>query len=183
MITLRFRVEFAGPFRVSAGHARPGVDAAIDLTDALPASSLKGVMRATAKQLLGDDHQHVAAVFGTPANPTPWEWEDAIPVDGAWRDPVRASRIHIGADHVAQNDMLGTAEQTQAAAATFAVHQRSRLADEQLRLHRIVLAVSAAATRTLGANRRRGLGWVHIRCDDVALDAEAISRFLSQEAT
>jgi CRISPR/Cas system CSM-associated protein Csm3 (group 7 of RAMP superfamily) len=179
MNTLRFTIEFAGPFRVSTGHARPGVDAAIDLADALPASSLKGLMRATTKRLLGTNHPHVERVFGSAKRPTSWEWDDAVPDAGGWAPPMRASRVRIGPDHIAEDDMLGIAEQTQSDTATFTVTQRFRLDAEELALHRIVLAVAARATRSLGANRRRGLGWVHISCADVAIDTAAATKFLT----
>lgn len=173
MLELTFRIEFAAPFRVSTGHARPGVDATVDLADPLPATSLKGLMRGTLRQLLGDRHTDrgsevhplVAQVFGSAANTCAWAWTGATPVEGtSWCEPRRAARIMIGDNHVASDDMLGVAEQTQAGAATFQVSQMGPIDEEHLILHRAVLAISAEATRSLGADRRRGLGWVHITC-------------------
>jgi hypothetical protein len=72
--------------------------------------------------------------------------------------------VRIGANHVAEDDMLGSAEQTLAGAATFTVARMGHVPAEDLALHLATLAISAQATRSLGANRRRGLGWVHITC-------------------
>lgn len=188
MISLDFVIGFSGPFRVSTGHARPGVDSAIDLDNVLPASSLKGMMRATASRLLGltdgrpDENAIVEAVFGSPRRPSPWHWIDAEP-DGGWAAPTPASRIRIGPDHVVQHDMLGTVEQTRTEVARFAVDQRGHIDPSRIELHRVVLAIAARATRSLGADRRRGSGWVHIDCPSVDLDLAAVDMFLRQGAT
>ncbi|WP_433678308.1 RAMP superfamily CRISPR-associated protein [Nocardia sp. CA-119907] len=179
MTELRFRIEFATPLRVSTGHAGPGVDAAIDPTDPLPATSLKGVMRATTIQLLGPDHPHVAAVFGSPAAACPWEWSNAAPVSGTiWQPPRRAARIRINEHHVADHDMLAVTEQTHTSAATFTIRDTGSLDDADHALHIAVLAVAGQATRSLGANRRRGLGWVHITCTTHPPGPEQIHAFL-----
>ena len=180
VIELRFRIEFATPFRVSTGHAAPGVDAAVDSADPLPASSLKGVMRATAVDL-GVPEDLVKAVFGAPKRESPWVWSGAVAVDG-WAAPQPVTRIALDEHHSARTDMLGTVERTAAGAAEFTVVQRARCAvgsepeSDALARHRAVLAIAGQATRSLGAGRRRGFGWVHIRCltappcrDDVAL--------------
>ncbi|GAB1512569.1 RAMP superfamily CRISPR-associated protein [Actinophytocola sp. KF-1] len=180
MTTVEFRIAFAAPFRVSTGHARPGVDAGIDRDTPLPATSLKGLMRATAGQLLGEKHPLVAAVFGSVHAPSPWSWSDATPAGDGWRKPVIASRVRIGEDHVADHDMLGSAEVTQAAAATFSITQCGHLTDEALALHRALLAVAGQATRSLGANRRRGLGWVHITCTSDPPTEDTVRTLLAQ---
>ncbi len=66
---LRFVIDFLSPFRISTGAAAAGVNATIDRNDPLPATSLKGVMRATAKQLLGEDAELVGQVFGDAKQP------------------------------------------------------------------------------------------------------------------
>lgn len=68
---LTFEIEFHGPFRVGTGEAGPGVDATVHRQDLLPGSSLKGVMRSTARQLFGDvmdsrGQPLVDQVFGAP---------------------------------------------------------------------------------------------------------------------
>lgn len=184
MIELDFDIVFATPFRVSTGHAAAGVDAAVDIADPLPASSLKGVMRATAVDL-GAPEDLVTAVFGGPARESPWAWSAATPVDG-WARPQAVSRVRLDEHHSAAPDMLGILERTGATRATFRVVQRGRCATgsepeaDAVARHRALLVVAACATRSLGAGRRRGSGWVHIRGtsdaptrDDVALVLEA----------
>lgn len=180
MTSVEFRVAFAAPFRVSAGHARPGVDERIDRDSPLPATSLKGLMRATAGQLFGEKHPLVAAVFGSPAAPSPWSWSEARPLGDVWKEPVIVSRVRIGEDHVADDDMLASAEVTQAGAATFTVTQHGHLTDDALALHRALLAVVGQATRSLGANRRRGLGWVHITCTSDPPTEDTVRTLLAQ---
>ena len=41
-----------------------------------------------------------------------------------------------------------------------------------------MLAVAGQAIRSIGANRRRGLGWVTITCTTEELDHAAVDRFL-----
>ncbi|MGW5440572.1 RAMP superfamily CRISPR-associated protein [Nocardia asteroides] len=179
MTELRFRIAFAGPMRVSSGRARPGVDAAIDMTDPLPATSLKGVMRATATRLLGATDPRIDELFGSSAQPSPWEWSNATP-DTAWAAPQRATRIRIQ-DHVTTEDMLAVAEQTHTPTATFTVTTDHVLA--AVTSHVAVLSIAAGATRSLGAGRRRGTGWVHITCSSHPPDPELIRMFLTGGAT
>lgn len=168
MIELQFRIEFATPFRVSTGHAGTGVDAAIDPTDPLPASSLKGVMRATAVTL-GASTALVGEVFGSRRRESPWAWGSARPVNDQWAPPQAITRIALDQHHSTTRDMLAVVERTHAGAAEFTITQRgacssgSRAEADALARHRALLLVAAQATRSLGGTRRRGLGWVHIR--------------------
>jgi hypothetical protein len=177
---LRFRIRFLTPFRVGSGYGRPGADAAIDLHDQLPADTLKGIMRATALQL-GLAEPVRDAAFGTPATESPWNWGDAV---AAWTPPALATRVRLDAHHTAVDDMLVTAEQVWAAEAEFTVRLAGACAvpghdaDEALALHRALLAVSGQATRSLGADRRRGLGQVRIRCLDLTPTRDDIARLL-----
>ncbi|MEV0359413.1 RAMP superfamily CRISPR-associated protein [Nocardia sp. NPDC050697] len=175
MTELRFRITFTAPVRVSSGRARPGVDAAIDMTDPLPATSLKGVMRATTTRLLGPGDPRIDAVFGSPRQPCRWEWSNATP-DTEWAPAQRTTRIHVR-DHVATEDMLAFTEQTHTPAAKFTVHTEHTLPEETA--HIAVLTVAAGATRALGAGRRRGLGWVHITCESHPPGPELIRTFLT----
>ncbi|MGH3528589.1 MAG: RAMP superfamily CRISPR-associated protein [Pseudonocardiaceae bacterium] len=175
---LDFEITFLSPFRVSTGEAAPGLDATIDRHNALPASSLKGVMRATASKLLGDNAPLIGEVFGSDQHPCRWHWSKAGPLD-EWAGPTVAARVTIGDNHTATRDMLALAEETYAPRATFQVTATTRFEPEQLELHRIVLAVAGQATRSLGAARRRGLGWVSVSCSTVALPPSAVQRFLA----
>ena len=49
---LEFTITFYAPFRVATGVAARGIDAPVDSNHPLPASSLKGVMRAAARDVL-----------------------------------------------------------------------------------------------------------------------------------
>jgi hypothetical protein len=177
---IRFEVTFHSPFRVSTGHARAGLDAAVDMDNPLPKTSLKGVMRATAKQLLSEHAGIIDEVFGSARNECPWRWSDAKPDESGWDSAKAAARLRIAPEtHTAMPDMLGISEQTGAARASFTITQRGKLSPEKLAEHRAVLAIAGRATRSLGADRRRGLGWVTITCTDVELDRETLARFLS----
>lgn len=179
MSTVEFEIAFHGPFRVSTGYARAGIDAAIDPENPLPNTSLKGVMRATAMQLLGEKSSVVQEVFGSGRYESPWRWSHAEPDESGWHMPKAAARLAIDAKtHTASADMLGISEQTSATRARFTVTQRGPLDEGPLRTHRLVLAVAGQATRSLGANRRRGLGWVTITCTNVHLDRTGIDAFL-----
>ncbi|MEW1734427.1 RAMP superfamily CRISPR-associated protein [Nocardia beijingensis] len=181
MTVLGFGIAFAAPMRVSTGRARPGVDAAIDMSDPLPATSLKGVMRATATQLLGADDTRIGDVFGSPQRECRWEWSNAAP-QTLWAPPQRATRIRVE-NHVATDDMLGCAEQTYTTAATFTVTAIDEPPDPELATHIAILTIAATATRALGAGRRRGTGWVHITSETHPVDAARIRTFLTGTST
>lgn len=175
---LRFVIDFLSPFRVSTGQAAAGVNATIDTGDPLPSTSLKGVMRATAKQLLGETSDLVAAVFGNAARPCAWHWGDAVPVGGRWAAPLITARVRIDpTSHTATRDMLALAEETATARAEFVITRMAPV--EDVELHAAVLALAARGTRSLGAARRRGLGWVSITCPDVVLDRAALEQLLA----
>ncbi|MGW1677944.1 RAMP superfamily CRISPR-associated protein [Saccharopolyspora sp. NPDC002376] len=181
---LEFEILFHGPFRVALGQGGPGVHNTISRRDALPASSLKGVVRATAALLLGPDNPAVAEVFGSSRRPCPWHWSSPQPsireddqARASWYAPMPTARVRIDREtHTAAEDMLAIAEQTGAESATFAVTQTARIDD--LAKHQDVLLVAAQATRSLGALRRRGLGWVGIACTSHEPDEATVRRFL-----
>lgn len=152
-----------GPLRVATGHAGRGLDALVD-RDRVPASSLKGVMRATAGNLLGLPPAVVDSLFGSPSSPSPWAWSDVdlrndrvsahvaprvrVAIDsatGTVRDGalMHAEEMWIGGDPTFRIDQIGPATD----------------ADRDGRL----LAAIARAVPSIGASRRRGLGWVSLR--------------------
>lgn len=59
-----FTITFHGPFHVGSGVADQGLDRVLDRGALLPGTSLKGVMRAAARETLGLDDSLVARVFG-----------------------------------------------------------------------------------------------------------------------
>lgn len=181
MTRLDFTITFHSPFRVSLGQGGNGAHDTVDTRDALPASSLKGVMRATAKTLLGRDHSVIGEVFGSDAEPAPWRWTSARPKE-KWHRSAPAARVRIDPDTgAASENMLVFAEQTGADEATFSITRFGFVPSAKLPVHQAVLVVAAQATRSLGAWRRRGSGWVSIRCAQEP-DEQLVRRFLELKA-
>ena len=170
---LSFQVRFHGPFRVGTGRGRDGVDAAIDLDDPLPASHLKGLMRASARGLLPPADPLLDQVFGAGRDrgTSPWAWDSAHPGSVSWRDVTVRNTVRISID-----DDCGTAVPDHLLVgaqlwpdvgfrATFTVTRAGAVPPTELPRHEALLRVAARATMMLGAQRRRGLGWVTIRPD------------------
>jgi CRISPR/Cas system CSM-associated protein Csm3 (group 7 of RAMP superfamily) len=176
MTRLDFEITFHNPFRVALGQGGSGVHNTISQRDALPSTSLKGVMRATAKLLLGTENPVVGEVFGSERLSCPWRWSSAQPETG-WARPQPTARVRIDREtHTSTEDMLSMAEQTGATRAAFSVTQFGHVADPAA--HQAVLVIAAQATRSLGALRRRGLGWVGIACTSHEPDETTVRRFL-----
>lgn len=179
---MRVTVTFHGPFQVATGWGRPGIDAAVDWDNLLPASTLKGVMRDAAERLLPGLPRLVEQVFGGPHHPTPWGWESARFVG---EQPVVLTRARIALDEdsgAARRDHLLYGEEVWARAAEFAITQHGPLPDTDSPAldhegHLAVLACAAAGVHSLGASRRRGLGWVKCTPADPVVDEELIARF------
>ncbi len=178
---MRVTITFHGPFRVATGLGRPGIDAAVDRDNLLPAATLKGVMRDAAERLLPGLPHLVGQVFGSPRQPTAWAWEAArFPAE-----PVVATRARVKVDEeagAARRDHLIHGEEVWARTAEFTVTQHGPLPDTggpplDGDGHLAVLACAAAGVHSLGAGRRRGLGWVECRPEDPAVDEELIARF------
>ncbi len=170
---LSFQVRFHGPFRVGTGHGREGVDASIDPDDPLPASHLKGLMRASARGLLPRADPLLDQVFGARRDrgTSPWAWDSARPQSGSWHDVTVRNTVRISID-----DDCGTAVPDHLLVgaqlwpdvgfrATFTVTRAGAVPPTELPRHEALLRVAARATMMLGAQRRRGLGWVTIRPD------------------
>lgn len=188
MTALSFRIGFLSPFRVATGYAGGGVDNAIDPTDPLPASHLKGLMRATAVRVIGaptrDNRSLVDEVFGSRRGPAPWHWSNAEPAGPAWSPPQPTARVQIDpTTHAAAHDMLAVSEQTWAPAAVFIVSQVGYIPSDRLPLHHTLLAVAGRGLRSLGGTRRRGLGWVSITCADVDLGEPELTALLAHRST
>jgi hypothetical protein len=171
---LSFQVRFHGPFRVGTGRGRDGVDAAIDLDDPLPASHLKGLMRASARALLPPVDPLLDQVFGAGRDRgnSPWAWDSAHPASGSWREMTVRNTVRISID-----DDCGTAVPDHLLVgaqlwpdvglrATFTITRAGAVPAAALPRHEAMLRLAARATTALGAQRRRGLGWITIRPDD-----------------
>lgn len=189
---MRFEITFHGPYRIGTGQAGPGVDETAYPNGRVPASSLKGVMRAAARQLLplaGErDHDLVRAVFGDRRThrldraPSPWSWTDAEPIGAA--DVQLKARVARDPDTgTVDQHALAIAQQVWAQHAAFEVLRTGFLDSEAGQQHELLLAASAHAVHALGAERRRGLGWVTIRRLDVPFGPEDVRQLHALRGT
>lgn len=157
---LVFDIAFHTPFRVGTGSASNGLDDSVNRNNPLPGSSLKGLMRAASRDVLAAPDDLINSVFGTERLESPWAWTDAV-LESA-KVQVQA-RIKIDeATGTVEKDFLFIAEQIESQGAHFEVVQRSRLGAPELLRHEALLNLAAVAVRQIGADRRRGLGWVTI---------------------
>ncbi|MGW8555850.1 RAMP superfamily CRISPR-associated protein [Streptomyces tubercidicus] len=192
---MRVTITFHGPFRVATGTGRPGVQATVDENDLLPASTLKGIMRDSAERLLPGAPGLVTAVFGGRRQPTPWAWEGARFPNEA---PVVRMRAQVSLNEetgAAKRDHLLLGEDVWARSAVFDIVQYGPLPHARLPGssgsgrpplsrddHLTVLACAAAGVHSLGAGRRRGLGWVRCEPADPAVDDGLLAHFAALAA-
>ncbi len=181
---MRYRIDFHGPFRVGTGLPRGGLDVTVDANNPLPASSLKGLMRNAATQLLRSGHPLIGDVFGQEGNGSPWSWSSASFATAPIRS-VRA-RVAIGEDGVVEAEALLRAEQMWAPSATFTVDLLD-VSPSNLDDHAIVLNAAAASVSSLGGDRNRGFGWVTVTPTDGPMEgrllAEGIHRLREGAST
>jgi CRISPR/Cas system CSM-associated protein Csm3 (group 7 of RAMP superfamily) len=170
MIAVRFSVQFHQPFLVRSGMSGPGVDAIARVDTPLPASSLKGAMRAAA-QALNVDSRLAESVFGRATSTLgasrrgAWAWTDAGP-SSAFEVQLRARNRIDAASGVARAEALTVSEeywQSGDSAASFAVEQICHVESDDLDRHMLVLHAAAHAVTALGSWRNRGMGTVTIR--------------------
>lgn len=166
--TLTFSAQFHGPFRVATGQARPGVDAAVDITAPLPATSLKGLTRHAARVHLGLPEDLVAEVFGSPSHGSVWWWSDAEFAPGSLHRSVQAQvRIDpITGTAAADQRALMFGEQLWAKPGTTAMIevQSTAVIPNERRVAQVAAVIgSMCSVHALGSSRRRGLGTVTIR--------------------
>lgn len=171
MTTVTITLTLHGPYRVATGSASRGLDAVVD-RERIPATSLKGVMRNAAVEVLGLDEATVERIFGGAGAASPWAWSDVeLPQDD--RAVVR-SRVRIPIDRetgVAADGALFHAEEMWVGTPlTFTVELFGAASDP--RGDAAILAAAALAVKGLGASRRRGLGWVTLA---PALDGQPVT--------
>ncbi len=164
-------VRFHGPFRVATGDPAPGLAATVDREELLPATTLKGLMRASAERLLPHRPDLVAAVFGAPRSPSPWHWGPAE-MDNEPRITVRARVALDPATGAARQAHIAVAEEVTADSARFTIRRLGPLppGGPAESVHLTLLACAAAGVHELGAGRSRGLGWVSCTTTEPALD-------------
>ena len=158
---LDFTIQFHSGFRVATGSASVGVDASVDRDEPLRGTSIKGVMAAAGRLTLGLPEADTEAVFGSEAVPSPWFWSNARFGNDVRVEPRH--RVAIDPDtHTALKDHLLLGEVQHASTASFYVEQIRGLAEGLSQRHQLILTACARAVHALGAQRRRGLGWVGI---------------------
>lgn len=173
MESYQFQITFFGPFRTATGKAGRGFDVTVDPENLLPESHVKGLMRNAACEVLGENHDLVRSVFGTPSNPSPWHW-DSVTIDDNHQKLGR-TRIQIDPEtHTVVDGGLMNAEEVWAETATFAVERMSYVSPGDIEDHKAVLLASAAMVHAVGGDRRRGFGWVGIQAEDAG---DAMERF------
>jgi len=161
---MRFEIEFHTPFRVASGQAGDGSDTTVDRHLLLPASSLKGVTRSAARDLLQFPPGLVDEVFGTGRQPSPWSWSDATVTGSGGHGPDVRPRARIRIEPhtgtVAPGALL-IADEVLAARGEFTIDRCGWIPGDTSR-HQTVLMAAARAVTGIGGDRRRGLGWVTI---------------------
>lgn len=170
MRTLTFTITFHGPFRVGGHGTASGIDEVIDRENPLPGTSIKGLLRAEAAELLGVPTPVVDAVFGsTGAGPSPWWWSDVqFPGNDDQCPGVvysRVARIRVDDDTgTTSRGFLALGEQAWARTGTFTVEPTvgQNLAVEERSRHECVIRAAARSAVALGGARTRGSGWVTI---------------------
>lgn len=158
-----FTIDFHGPIRVGTGEpGATGADLGCDPDDPVPATSIKGAMRATAAKLCADSL--VDEVFGTRLSPSPWSFSGATNLEWHHEGPTVRSQVAIDdTTGTAESHALFSGEELWPARATVRITPLVALDEDTLERHRSALLIAAAGTHALGGARRRGLGWVTIR--------------------
>ncbi|MGL5862189.1 MAG: RAMP superfamily CRISPR-associated protein [Phycicoccus sp.] len=170
-----FAIQFHTPFRVATGGANAGADTAVDRLVPVPGSSVKGVMRAAARDILGGlgpaqhggDSPLITEVFGDEEGhgpDSPWHWEDVElhNVDS----PMLRTRIRIeGSTGTVAKGALMVAEELPPGTGQLEVWLSGNVPTDRLPTHRALLAASAGLVDGIGSDRRAGTGWVTISPD------------------
>jgi CRISPR/Cas system CMR subunit Cmr4 (Cas7 group RAMP superfamily) len=162
---MRFEITFHTPFRVGSGQAGDGSDTTVDRKALLPASSLKGVIKSAARDLLKFPDDLVEGIFGTAWRPSPWAWSDARVLDAGGSYPAIRPRARIqiepGSMTVTRGALL-VADEVLAARAEFSINQTGWIKPGDVSAHETVLLAAARSVTAIGSDRRRGLGWVTV---------------------
>lgn len=171
---IEVEVVFHGPFRVSEGTGGQGVDQ-LAHRDRIPASTLKGVMRAAGHLRLGLDKPTIERLFGSTTSPAPWAWQD-LDLLAAQRRVTNRARIPIDpVTGVAARRGLFLAEEVWVPGAASFWIDAIGAAETRRREDAVLLAACAMAVKSFGSARRRGLGWIgmHPKVSGKQVTAEA----------
>lgn len=159
---LTFRVMFRGPFHVGSGTPAEGLDSTVDHEVPLPGSSLKGLMRAQALNVLQLPASVVEAIFGSPECESGWLWSDAAFERAPQSERMARLKLADTDDGAAETGFLMLGEHLWASEATFTITPRRALDPAALTRDQLVLRASARSISGLGGSRRRGEGWVSV---------------------
>lgn len=177
MTMATFTITFHGPFHVARGAAELGFDRTIDREALLPASSLKGVMRAEAIGVLSLAEEVVHDVFGAPGRAGPWAWTDARFPAQTRTGRVARIRVLPGMAGQVEPHQLMLGEHVWASQASFEVELTQPLEPARISRDLIVLRACAQSLTSLGGARNRGEGWVTITSDTPLSDFAIASLF------
>lgn len=172
---MKIEISFHGPFRIETGDAHDGVAATVNRDDLIPAASLKGLMRASATQLLPNASGLIAEIFGG-KSASPWHW-GPVTFD---QPPTFGRRVRIAVDAATGTvhpKFFALGEEVWASKGVFHLTCHQPLPAETRRRHETVLACAAAGVHALGADRRRGHGWVTLRPSQPLVDDALLAAF------
>ncbi len=161
MTVLEIGVTFHGPVRVARGQSANGLDDIVDRRW-IPASSLKGVMRAAAALRLGLPEGAVLTAFGSPRRAGAWVWNDLrLEWEGVTTEVT--SRVRITVDEqsgAASRRSLQHAEELWVRGVPVFAVERIAPPTRGEQDDALLVAAAALAVKSIGSGRRRGLGWV-----------------------
>lgn len=160
---LTFNISFKGPFLIGGAAPGDGFNARPDTDVLIPATSIKGRLRAEATHVLGINEELVDDIFGTADNDGKW-WFSDVDVD----DPVFeiGNRVALDKDNPesgrADDHQLVFFQHCWADTGKFTIEPLVTIAPEEQQKHEAVLEAAARSVTNLGGMRRRGHGWVEI---------------------
>lgn len=184
MTVLEFSVTFHQPFLVRSGDARGGLDAVARQGTPLPASSLKGAMRAACLNVLNAPELLVHEIFGQEGRTGgrvgrgAWAWTDAGPATAFTAWSRARNRIDPDFGVVRPEALTFSEEYWQVHDATFVVEQVLPLEKERAERHTTLLVACAWGVTGLGSWRNRSMGSVTLRpktqIDELATKLKAV---------
>lgn len=131
MTELRFTVEFLSPFAVSTGQARDGLDTTVNLEEPLPATALKGLLKAHLRDTLGAPPAVLTRIF-TSGDTLRWvfgEGQAQVSVN-AW------ARVKVDDEGRAAERHLMVGEQAYATTGSFSISGKGRVLRQKVRCWR-----------------------------------------------
>lgn len=162
---MKITMTFHGPFRVGTGSPVTGVDSPVDSADPLPTSSVKGLLRAEARDVLRVRRDVITGVFGGDGHPARWYW-GRVTYARAPR-PAMVARIAVDeATGVAKEAFLAFQQCLWTTSASIVVEPAQRMDATTLTKDTLCLRAAARSVSAVGSLRRRGYGWVSMTDDE-----------------